>query len=67
MIGIDRHPWAVAEANWTYRQLGLRGRAMQGDVSRTAVRVERGTGVLAAYTLNELAAAAKRLARCYGE
>ncbi|HEX6972945.1 MAG TPA: hypothetical protein VF147_01005, partial [Vicinamibacterales bacterium] len=27
MSGVDRHPWAVAEANWTYRQLGLDGRA----------------------------------------
>src|SRR4029453_3065372 len=22
--GIDRHPWAVAEASWTYRQFHLR-------------------------------------------
>ena len=26
--GFDRHPWAVAEANWTYRVLGLQGRAL---------------------------------------
>ena len=54
MEGIDRHPWAVAEANWTYRQLGLDGRATQGDVDRVRLRGERGDGVLAAYTVNEL-------------
>lgn len=32
--GIDRNGWAVAEANWTYHQLGLRGRAKTGDVVR---------------------------------
>ncbi|HYT77237.1 MAG TPA: hypothetical protein VEL79_20955, partial [Vicinamibacterales bacterium] len=34
IAGIDRHPWAVQEANWTYRELGLRGRARSGDVIR---------------------------------
>src|SRR5438477_8367338 len=29
--GIDRNAWAVAEANWTYRQLQLRGSARAGD------------------------------------
>jgi hypothetical protein len=52
--GADRNPWAVAEANWTYRQLGIPGRAAQLDVGR--VRLARGpeSAVLAAYTLNEL-------------
>ena len=54
VTGIDRHPWAVAEANWTYRQLGVAGRARQGDIARIPVHAERGTGVIAAYTLNEL-------------
>jgi hypothetical protein len=54
MNGIDRHPWAVAEANWTYRQLGLDGKATQGDVDRVKPRGERGQGILAAYTVNEL-------------
>src|SRR4051794_38189181 len=34
IAGIDRSAWAVAEANWTYRELGLRGRARAGDVTR---------------------------------
>jgi hypothetical protein len=53
--GMDRHPWAVAEANWTYRQLGVAGRAMQADITRTPLRAGRDTGVSAAYALNELA------------
>lgn len=53
VIGIDRHPWAVEEAHWTYQQLGVRGRARQGDVTR-AVQPRRGDSVVAAYVLNEL-------------
>jgi methyltransferase family protein len=53
VIGIDRHPWAVEEAHWTYRQLGVHGRARQGDITRV-VRPRRGEGVVAAYVLNEL-------------
>lgn len=51
--GIDRHPWAIAEANWTYRQLGLRGRARAGDIARLPPLVA-GTAVVAAFVLNEL-------------
>ena len=51
--GLDRHPWAVQEANWTYHQLGLRGRARQGDAVRLP-NLRPGTAVVAAYTLNEL-------------
>jgi protein-L-isoaspartate O-methyltransferase len=53
ITGIDRHPWAVDEARWTYRQLGLRGRARQGDAARLPA-LERGGAAIAAYTLNEL-------------
>lgn len=55
VTGIDRHPWAVTEANWTYRQLGVRGRARSGDVARLPPLVS-GTGVVAAFVLNELPA-----------
>jgi hypothetical protein len=51
--GIDRHPWAVDEANWTYRQLGLRGHARRGDAARLPP-LRPGSGVIAAYTANEL-------------
>ena len=48
------HPWAVAEANWTYRQLGLHGRALRQDLSRVRLQPRPGLGILAAYTINEL-------------
>ncbi len=55
VLGIDRHPWAVEEARWTYRTLGLPGTARRGDVTR--LPVPRGpAGVVLAFTLNELPA-----------
>ena len=54
VAGFDRHPWAVTEANWTYRQLRLRGRAAQADVRRAAIEGKRGTAIVLAYTVNEL-------------
>jgi hypothetical protein len=58
VVGIDRHPWAVAEAQWTYQQLGVNGRARQGDVTRLPAR-RRGDAIVAAYLLNELPDAAR--------
>jgi Methyltransferase domain len=57
--GTDRHPWAVAEANWTYRQLGVPGRAVQQDVQRVRFVPSETTGILAAYSVNELTDAAR--------
>ena len=54
VTGFDRNAWAIAEANWSYRQLAVRGRAAKQDIERAAIRGERGTGVLAAYSVNEL-------------
>lgn len=56
LTGVDRHPWAVAETTWTYRQLGLTGHATRGDVERTKIEGGKGTAILAAYAVNELAA-----------
>ena len=53
IIGIDRHPWAVAETRWTYSQFGLKGHAKQGDVEQLPPSRSREC-VVAAYTLNEL-------------
>jgi hypothetical protein len=53
LLGLDRHPWAVGETAWTYRTLGLRGRAQRKDLLRAALP-GRGSGVVAAYTINEL-------------
>jgi hypothetical protein len=58
VIGIDRHPWALAEARWTYRQLGVRGDTRQADAARfrpaPAVSTTGGLCIVAAYLLNEL-------------
>ena len=58
VIGLDRHPWAVDEARWTYAQLGVRGHARQGDVTR-APALGRGDAIVVAYVLNELPEAAR--------
>jgi SAM-dependent methyltransferase len=52
--GVDRHPWAVGEANWTYRQFGVRGHARVGDAARVRPRASAGDGLLLAYAVNEL-------------
>ena len=52
--GFDRHPWSVAEANWTYRQLEVAGHAARQDVARMPIRAGRGVGILLAYAVNEL-------------
>lgn len=57
IVGLDRHPWAVAEASHTYRDLGLSGRARVADITRDALPT--GRAYLAAYTLNELAGEAR--------
>ena len=66
-MGFDRHPWAIAEASWTYRQFQLQGRALHANIAdprqphRQSTRQptdaagRRGMGVLAAYSANELA------------
>lgn len=51
--GIDRSGWAVDEARWTLRRLGVRGSAETGRAERAALP-RRGGAVLAAYTLNEI-------------
>jgi len=56
--GVDRSDWAVQEARWNYRALGVRGRPTRGDVTTTPLP-GRGSGVIAAYTANELDDAAR--------
>lgn len=53
VIGIDRHPWAVAEARRTYRDLGVKGRAALGDIGRPR-KQNANSAVVAGYVLNEL-------------
>jgi SAM-dependent methyltransferase len=54
ILGVDRHPWALAESALAYRDLGLQGRTVQSDLGRVELPGER-CGLLAAYSLNELA------------
>jgi hypothetical protein len=58
VVGIDRHPWAVAETRWTYRELGVDGRARVSNITRAAA-LRPGTAVIASYVLNELPKAAR--------
>jgi len=50
---IDRSGWAVAEARWTMKTLGVRGGAARGDLLCAALP-GRGGAVLAAFALNEI-------------
>jgi hypothetical protein len=60
--GIDRSAWAVAEANWTYTQLGVRGRARTGDVVKDfQISKSPNSPIVLAYTVNELPAATRSL------
>jgi len=56
--GIDRNGWAVGEANWTYRQFGVRGTAKIGDAVRDFPRLAPGrespSALLLAYAVNEM-------------
>src|SRR5262245_15473383 len=52
--GFDRNAWAVAEANWSYQRLEVRGRATRLDLTRVQLRPRPGLGILAAYAVNEL-------------
>jgi hypothetical protein len=54
IVGVDRHPWALGEAAWTYRQFALTARTRQGDVLSGDLP-KTPVSLLAAFTLNELA------------
>jgi hypothetical protein len=56
LIGIDRHPWALAEALETYRAFGLSARTQRVDV---AIARLPSSAILAAFTVNELGDAAR--------
>ena len=53
VAGIDRHPWALAEAAQTYRAFGLAARTRHGDVALVEFP-KSPAPVLAAFTVNEL-------------
>lgn len=61
--GVDRSAWAVAEANRTYRELGIRGAARVGDAIRDFPPARASSAgrsaLLLAYAANELADSAR--------
>lgn len=67
LTGVDAHPWAVAEANWTWRTIGLNGRATRGDLVRAAQDLARSarphslddTVIVLGWSVNELDAASR--------
>jgi hypothetical protein len=58
VIGIDRHPWALGEAAWTYRELNINGHTVRDDAARARLPKGR-AAILAAFTMNELSATAR--------
>jgi ribosomal protein RSM22 (predicted rRNA methylase) len=58
VVAVDRHPWALGEAAWTYRAFSLSARTRQDDVSRATLPKAR-SAILAAFTVNELPDAAR--------
>ena len=64
VAGIDRHPWAVDEARWTYQRLGVRGQARTGDLTRLP-HPQPGSAIVAAYVLNELPDARREALESY--
>jgi hypothetical protein len=58
VTGIDSNGWAVAETRWTLGRLGIAGTTVRGDA--VAERpADRGAGLVAAFTVNELAEASR--------
>jgi SAM-dependent methyltransferase len=53
LLGIDRHPWAVAEAQWTYRHFTLNARVERRDIV-SAVLPRQPVCIVAAFTINEV-------------
>ena len=53
VVGVDTHPWALAEAAHTYRDFGLRARTVRGDAASFVWPRTRAM-ILAAFVVNEL-------------
>jgi hypothetical protein len=67
ITGVDRHGWALDDARWTWRTLGIAGRTERGDLVAAAealalrldARSARSTAALLAWAVNELAPPAR--------
>jgi SAM-dependent methyltransferase len=62
ITGIDAHPWAVAEAAWTYRAFGLIADTRRGDAAQLSFP-RRADAIVAGWMLNELSDAARAAVR----
>jgi hypothetical protein len=60
LLAIDSNPWALGEAKWNWRQLGVSGETRRGDLIDACERLlaQRAslasTGVIAGWSVNEL-------------
>lgn len=62
VLGVDVHPWTLAEAAWTYRCFSLAADVRRADVS--TLQVPRGVdAILAAFVVNELEPGPRALLR----
>lgn len=59
VLGLDRSPWAVAEARETYRSFGLQGSAQRATLPGGLPRGSRGELMVAGWSINELDDAAR--------
>jgi predicted RNA methylase len=59
VLAVDRHPWALGEAAWTYRQFGIDAGVRRADVATLRLPRDR-AAVLAAFTINELSDSARQ-------
>jgi len=57
LFGTDRSGWALEEAAWTWRTLGLRGSVKRGDL--TILQPRAGDGLLFGWSINEVSDAAR--------
>jgi hypothetical protein len=55
VTAIDRHPWALDEARWTYGQFGITAAVKRGTLDKLPVTDGR-SGVIAGWVLNEMPA-----------
>jgi hypothetical protein len=58
VTGVDTHPWALAEAAFTYRFFQVPGDTRRGDAARVMIP-RHVDGVVAGWTLNELSDTAR--------
>lgn len=61
ITGVDASAWAIEEARWNWRTMGLRGQTVRGDLLTTARGLLRHpaailatTGIIAGWSVNEL-------------